>query len=240
MKIDLPATALVTEKKGDTKRLRREGKIPAVLYGHKEKTRQIYVEQKEFKKVLDVLKNETVIVNLKIGSKSYPCVIKALQQNPLEDSFLHIDFQHIHKKEKIRATVPIHTTGAAPGVEKGGILDIHLHEVEVRCLPDALPSHIDVDISNLDLGDAIHLRDLSVPDVEFELSADTTLVSILVPRALEVEVKPAVEEELVAAEEGVVAEEEKEEAKEETEKKEKDKQDVKEDKRPKETPKGGK
>lgn len=234
MKIDLVATAFGTEKRGDIKRLRREGKIPAVLYGHKEKTKQIYVEHKEFKKVLDALKDETVIVNLKIGSKSYPCVIKALQQNPLKDSLIHVDFQHIHKKEKIRATVPIHTQGAAPGVEKGGILDVHLHEVQVRCLPDALPSHIDVDVSNLDLGDAIHLRDLKVSNVEFELSLDTTLVSVLVPRALEVEVKPAAEEEVVAAEEGAV-EEEKEEVKEEKEKKE-----VKEDKRSKETPKGGK
>jgi large subunit ribosomal protein L25 len=239
MKIDLPATTFEKEKKGDVKRLRKEGKIPAVLYGHKEKTRKIYVEQKEFKKVLDVLKDETVIVNLKIGSKSYPCVIKTLQQNPLTDSLLHIDFQHIHKKEKIRATVPIHTKGAAPGIEKGGILDVHLHEVEVRCLPDALPSHLEIDISNLDLGDAIHLRDLTVPNIEFELSSDTTLVSVLVPRALEVEVKPPAEEEVVAAEEGA-AEEEKEEVKEEKDKKEKDKKEVKEDKRSKETPKGGK
>jgi len=239
MKIDLPATAFVTEKKGEIKRLRKEGKIPAVLYGHKEKTRQIYIEQKAFKKILDVLKDETVVVNLKIGSKSYPCVIKMLQQNPLLGNLLHIDFQYIHKKEKIRANVPIHTTGTAPGIEKGGILDIHLHEVKVRCLPDALPSHIDVDISNLDLGDAIHLRDLQLPNIEFELSSDTTVVSVLVPRALEAEAKPPTEEEVAAAEEGV-AEEGKEEGKDEKDKKEKDKKEAKEDKKSKEMPKGGK
>ena len=234
MKIDLPATTLQTEKKGDVKRLRRQGKIPAVLYGHKEKTRRIYVEQKEFKKVLDAMKNETVIVNLKIGSKGYPCVIKSLQHNPLRDSLLHIDFQHIHKKEKIRASVPIHTVGEAPGVKKGGILDLHLHEVQVRCLPDALPSHIQVDVSALDLGEAIHLRDIPSPGVEFEISSDTTVVSVLVPRAVEAEMKPPVEEEVVAAEEGVEGEEKKEPE----EEKEKEKKDAKEKKEVKEEKKG--
>jgi len=234
MKIDLAASTFEKEKKGDIKRLRTEGKIPGVLYGHKEKTKSIYVEQKEFKKVLDALKEETVIVTLKIGTKKYPCVIKSLQQNPLNEELLHIDFQHIHKKERVRATVPIHAIGDAPGVEKGGILDMHLHEVVVRCLPDDLPSHIDVDVSNLDLGETIHLNELKTANLDFELSLDTTVVSVLVPRALEAEVKPAVEEELVAAEEGAV-EEGKEEVKEEQEKKE-----IKEDKKGKEASKGEK
>ena len=231
MKIDLPASTFKSEKKGDVKRLRREGKIPAVLYGHKEKTKQIYVDQKEFKRVLDTLKEETVIVNLKLGSKSYACVIKSLQQNPMSEELMHIDFQHIHKKEKVKAIVPIHPVGEPPGVKKGGIMDVHLHEVVVKCLPDALPSHIDVDVNNLDLGETIHLRDLTADNIEYELSLDTTVISILVPRALEVEVKPTVEEEAVAAEEGV-PEEEKKEVKEGEEAKE-----GKEEKAAKEAPK---
>ena len=243
MKIELTATTFKTDKKGDVKRLRKEGKIPAVLYGHKEKTKRIFVGQKEFKKVLDALQQETVIVNLKVGNKSYPCVIKSLQQNPLDEKLLHVDFQHIHKKEKIRATVPIHAVGEAPGVKKGGILDVHLHEVVVRSLPDALPSHINIDVSNLDLGETVHLRDLAIPNVDFELSLDTTVVSVLVPRAVEAEIKPPAEEELVeAAEEAVEGEkaEEKEgkERKESKERKEgREKRDVKEDKSTKETPK---
>lgn len=237
MKIDLPATKFEKGKKGDLKQLRRQGKIPAVLYGHKEPTKQVFVDQKEFRKVLDTLKDETVIVNLKVGSKSYPCVIKTLQQNPLEGSLMHIDFQHIHKKEKIRASVPIHTTGITPGIEKGGILDVHLHQVEVRCLPDDLPSHIDVDVSALDLGDAIHIRDLKIPNVDFELSADTTIVSVLVPRAVEVAAKPVAEEEAVAAEEGAAAEgaeEGKEEkGKDEKGREEKDRKEAKEDRKSK-------
>jgi large subunit ribosomal protein L25 len=240
MKIDLTAATFETEKKGDVKRMRKEGKIPAILYGHKEKAKRIVVEHKKFKQVLDALKQETVIVNLKVGSKSYPCVIKSLQQNPMTEELLHIDFQHIHKKEKIRASVPIHVVGAAPGVEKGGILDMHLHELVVRCLPDALPSHVDVDVSNLDLGETIHLKDLKTADIDFELSLETTVASVLVPRALEAEIKPPVEEEAVAVEEGE-AEETKEEGAEEQQRKEgKEGKPGKEDKKTREASKGEK
>ena len=216
MKIDLQATSYKTEKKGDVKRLRKQGKIPAVLYGHKEKTRRIYVEQKEFKKVLDILSQEAITVNLKLDNKKYVCVIKTIQHDPTNDELLHIDFQHIHKKEKIKATIPIHAIGEAPGVEQGGILDQHLHEVVVRCLPDEMPSHIDVDVSHLDLGASIHLKDITLTNVDFELTPETTVITILVPRAVEVAPKVEVEEEVTeeVKEEEVKEEEAKEEAKE--------------------------
>jgi len=210
MKVDLQTTPYQAEKKGDVKRLRKQGKIPAALYGHGEKTRHICVDKKDFRYVLNILKEEAVTVNLKVGSKTYLCVIKAIQHNPTNSELIHIDFQHIHKEEKIRTTVPIHPVGAPPGVEKGGIMDVHLHEVVVKCLPDKMPSRIDVDVSLLDIDETIHLRDLKVPDVEFELSPETTVVSILVPRKVE-EVKPEVEEAVaVEAEAGEEGEEGKE------------------------------
>jgi large subunit ribosomal protein L25 len=210
MKVDLQAMSYRVEKKGDVKRLRKQGKIPAALYGHGEKTQHVYVDVKDFRNVLNILKEETVTINLKVGSKTYFCVIKAIQHDPTTSELFHIDFQHIHKEEKIRTTVPIHPTGTPPGVEKGGILDLHLHEVVVKCYPDKMPTRIDVDVSRLDLNQTIHLRDLMVPDVEFELSPETTVVSILVPRKAE-EVKPEVEEAVaVEAEAGEEGEEGKE------------------------------
>ncbi len=229
MIVDLQATPYEATKKSDVKRLRREDKLPAILYGHKEKTRRIYVGRKEFKKVLDALKEEAVTVNLNIGSKKYLCLIKAIQHNPVTDELLHIDFQHIHKKEKIKATIPIHLVGEAPGVKKGGILDQHLHEVVVKCLPADMPSHIDIDVSNLDLGQTIHLYDVDMPLIEFDLTKETPIVSMLVPRAVVVEAKPAAEEE--------VAEEEKEEEGEEEEAKEKEAKE--EEKKPEQPPKKG-
>lgn len=224
MIINLTATLYETERKGDVKRMRHEGKIPAILYGHKEKSRRIFLEQREFKKVLEVLRREAVTINLKIGEKEFLCVIKAIQHNPVTGNLLHIDFQHIHKKEKIKATIPIHIIGTAPGIEKGGILDHHLHEVVVKCLPADMPSHIEVDVSQLDLGQTIHLYDVELPNTEFDMTQETPVVSVLVPRAVVAEAKPAIEEgeeekaEGEAKEEGV--EEGKEEAKEAAEGKE--------------------
>jgi large subunit ribosomal protein L25 len=218
MILNLQATTYETEKKGDVKRMRKEGKVPAVFYGHKEKSRRISVDQREFKKILDVLKKEAVTINLKIDNKNYLCVIKAIQHNPMTEELLHIDFQHIHKKEKIKATIPIHVIGEAPGIKKGGILDQHLHEVVVRCLPADMPSRIDVDVSNLDLSQTIHLYDIDMPNVDFELTKETPVVSVLVPRAVAAEVKPEVVEAAVEAEAKEVAKEAEEKVPKGTEK----------------------
>ena len=208
MKFELQGFPFQSKKKGDVKRLRKQGKIPAVLYGHKEKTKSFYVNMKDLKKVLEKMREETVLVNLKLVNKKHLCIIKAIQHNPVNSNLLHIDFQHIHKKEKVRATVPIHLLGEARGIKKGGILDQNLHEVILRCLPDQLPPHIDVDISELDLGETIHLKDLQYTDLEFELTQDTPVVSILEPRVVE-EVKPQVVEEPAEAEVKELSEEEK-------------------------------
>jgi len=204
MIIDLQATPFEVVKKGDIKRMRKEGKIPAVIYGHKEKSKRIYVLMQDFKKILDIIRKEAVTINLLVNGKKLFCVIKSIQHDPTTEELLHIDFQHIHKKEKIRASIPIHLIGVAPGIKKGGIQDQHLYDVVVKCLPGDLPSHIDVDISTLDLGQTIHLADIELPQVDFELPKESTIVSMLIPRAIVEEVKP---EEVVAE-----GEEEKEEA----------------------------
>jgi len=233
MIVNLQAIPYDTEKKGDVKRMRREGKIPAILYGHKEKSKRIYIDQREFKKLLEILREEAVTIKLKINNKDYLCVIKTVQHNPVTNQLLHVDFQHIHKKEKIRATVPIHLIGEPPGLKKGGILDQHLHEVVVKCLPADIPSHIDVDVSVLDLGDTIHLYDLDLPMIEFDVATETPVVSILMPRAVVAEVKPTVEEE------AVVGEEKEEEKVKGEEVKEKEKKPKEEEKKPEEPPKKG-
>lgn len=229
MIVNLQAKPYAVEKKGDVKRIRKDGKVPAILYGHREKSKRIYVEKNEFKKVLEILKEEAITINLKIENKNYLCVIKAIQHNPVTDELLHIDFQHIHKQEKIKASIPIHIIGEAPGVKKGGILDQHLHEVVVKCLPANIPSHIDIDVSALDLGHTIHLYDIDLPKVDFELTKETPVVSVLIPRAVAAEVKPEVEEEVAEEEEGEKIEEEKTKEEEVKEKEEKTKQE-KEDK----------
>jgi large subunit ribosomal protein L25 len=233
MKIDLPAQTYVADKKGDVKRLRKEGKIPGVLYGHKDKPHRLLINDKDFKKVLDVMKHEAVTINLSLDNKNYACLIKAIQHNPITNQLLHIDFQHIQKKEKIKASIPIHIHGEAPGIKEGGVLDQHLHEVMVKCFPDDIPSRIDIDISNLDLGGTIHIKDLKVPNVEFEVKPETSVISVLIPKVEKEVPKPvAVGEEVPvegeAAPEGEKGKEEKgEKGKEEKGKEEKGKEDTK-------------
>lgn len=233
MKVDLMATPYTREKKGDTKRLRNSGSIPAVLYGHGEKSYTISIDRKSFKKVLELLQQEAVMLDLQLNDKKYLCVIKSVQHNPMTGDILHVDFQHIHHTEKIKTTVPIHLLGTAPGLKKGGILDQHLHEVVVKCLPDDIPNKIELDISNLDLHQTIHLFDIKLEKIEFELKKETPVVSVVVPRAVEEVVKPAAVTVEAVAEEGAVAEgaEEEKEA-DKTGKKEPDKAGKKEPEKP--------
>lgn len=218
MIVNLQAKLYTREKKGDIKRMRKNGLLPAIIYGHGEDSVRVCIEQKEFKKLMETLQKEAVTINLKTEKTEYLCVIKSIQHNPATDQILHIDFQHIHKGEKIKAIVPVHILGEAPGIKQGGILDQRLHEVTVRCLPADIPSHIDVDVSALELGKTIHLYDLKLKDTEFELSKETPVVSVLIPRAVAAEVKPAVVPEGEEAEE-VPEEKEGEEGKEEKDKK---------------------
>lgn len=198
MKMDLEARTYEPQLKGDVRRMRLEGKIPAVVYGHKDKTKRIYVLKQDFRLVLETMQKEAVTINLKIEDKAFPCLVKAIQHDPRNGDLLHIDFQHIQQKEKIKATVPIHLRGECPGIKQGGVLEQHLHEVIVRCLPDNLPSRIDVDISQLTMGRSIHLKDLQIPDVEFEVTLDTSVVGCHAPKVEKVAPKPVAEEGAVA------------------------------------------
>lgn len=220
MIVDLKAKAYVREKKGDIKRMRMNGQLPAIIYGHGEESKRISVGEREFKKVLEILQKEAITINIKIDKEKYLCVIKSIQHNPATDQLLHIDFQHVHKGEKIKALVPLHILGEAPGLKEGGILDQHLHEIRVRCLPSKIPSHIDVDISTLKLGDTLHLHDISREGVEFEQSKETPIISVLIPRAVVAEVKPEVTLEAEEGEEKAEGLPEEAKPEEETEKKE--------------------
>ncbi|MEO0123038.1 MAG: 50S ribosomal protein L25 [candidate division WOR-3 bacterium] len=226
MKMELEAYIYEPQKKGDVRRMRMEGKIPGVLYGHKEKSKRIYVLKKEFEKILETLRKETVTIDLKLKEKTYSCLIKSIQHNPIDGSLLHIDFQHISKKEKIKTTIPIHLVGEAPGVKKGGLLDQHLYEVVIRCLPDHMPSHIDVDISSLDIGKTIHLKDITIPNIEFEIKPETPIVSILAPKVEKAAPTPA-----AAPAEGAAEEAKEEKPKEEKGKEEKPTKEVQKEKK---------
>jgi large subunit ribosomal protein L25 len=198
--------------KGVARKLRAEGRIPAVLYGQKEQALGLSLIELEIQKVLHA-HPESAIIDLAIeGQSPSTCnaIVREVQRHPSNGRLLHVDLQRIRMDEKVRVQVPIHLKGDAVGVkETGGILDHGLRELNINCLPTAIPNAIEIDVSELGIGDGIYVRDISskYPDFEFLDDEDMILANVVPPK---VEVAPAVEEE--AAEEPELVAKEKEEA----------------------------
>lgn len=167
------------------KRLRRRKLIPAIVYGPGVEPVPIAVSPRDLLKALEA--GENVIIKLSLqenGSFSSRMVIlKELQQHPVRGDVLHADFLEISMERKLRVAVPVQLVGEAIGVRaRGGILDQHLRELSVECLPMAIPDRIEVDVSSLDVGDAIHVRDLQVGEgVRILEDPERKVVSVIAP-----------------------------------------------------------
>jgi large subunit ribosomal protein L25 len=175
--------------KGAARTARREGRIPGVLYGHGEESVSLSVETNELKRLLHSISVENTILDLDLGGgEPYKVLIRELQRHPFRDEFLHIDFFHVAMDEKIQVEIPIVLTGTPTGVKnKGGVLDHQLRELEVFCLPGNIPEKVEFDVSELDIGDSIHVRDIQLPDVEILTDLDRSVVAVLAPTVIEVE-----------------------------------------------------
>ncbi|MDO9211945.1 MAG: 50S ribosomal protein L25 [Deltaproteobacteria bacterium] len=192
---------LRTEKgKGAAHRIRREGKIPAVLYGRAMETYCLSLNPEELKKILTSGARENTLIGLKMigpGSEkigSRVVMLKDLQVHSLMRNYLHADFYAVAMDEKIEVEVPIHLTGKAEGTKSGGILEQPRREVRVRCLPTDIPEFIEVDVSGLQIGDSLHVQDI-LSSSKFEIVAETnfTVASVTPP------ISEAKYEEIVAA-----------------------------------------
>jgi large subunit ribosomal protein L25 len=188
-----------------SKRLRREGKVPAVVYGLHKEPRYFYLEAKEFDKVLS---NDVHIIALKSSAgEEINALIKDVQYNYLAGHTTHVDFQEINMNEAIVAKVAVYVYGTPAGLTQGGVLDQYIHEIEVSCLPKDLPESITVNVSKMGLGDVIHLKDIILPDRVKAVGDDALAVFHVGLPKVKVETIPSEE---AAAEgavpEGVVAE----------------------------------
>jgi large subunit ribosomal protein L25 len=198
---------------GPARALRREGKIPAVLYGPKTEPVLLCVETQDVELVFKRGNIGGLLLNLVIQNGkavSTPAMVKELQTHPVSGKFLHIDFYEIDMERKIRVKVPVVTTGISKGVESGGLLQVVRRELEVLCLPTQIPDAIEVDVTELDVGDSLHLAEIQLAgDVEIPADVNFTVVTVLSPK---VELEIEVEEEEAEAEEEAAAEEEGAEA----------------------------
>ena len=187
---------------GPARSLRRSGQMPAVLYGPKMEPVLLAVNIKDLEQVIKQGNAFQVILNLVIqnGKKmTKAAMIRELQTHPVSGNFLHVDFYEIDMKRQIKVMVPVITKGQSVGVELGGLLNIVRREIELYCLPGDIPEAVEIDITNLDIGDSVHIEDIPLGE-NVEVSADVnyTVVTVLSPK-VEAE---AVEEEEAELEPG--------------------------------------
>lgn len=211
--IELKTTVRNTVGNGPARELRRQGHIPAVLYGPGKEPVLLSIDKNEFEKILKNQEISHLLLNLVIrnGKESKrTAMIKELQKNPVSQAFLHVDFYEISMDRKIRVNVPVVAIGRAQGVELGGVLQIIRRELEVLCLPGDIPAAFEVDITNLDIGDSIHVEDIPHAEgVEIPADVNFTVITVLSPK---MEAEEEEEGEAAEAAEGEDAEEGGEEA----------------------------
>ncbi len=170
---------------GGARATRREGLVPGVVYGSNKENQYFSIDPRSIAKELYIPGFFSRLFSLVIDGKAQTVLAKDIQLHPITDAPMHIDFLRVAKDAKIHVNIPVHVINddKAPGVKKGGIVNIIRHSLEVICPADSIPSEITIDLSGLDAGHAIHLTDITLPKgvVAAHADRDNTLVSIVVP-----------------------------------------------------------
>ena len=206
--IELKANIRNSTGKGQARALRRAEKMPGVFYGPETEPIMLSVEISDLEKALKKSSASQALFNLTIlngENTSRPSMIKELQIHPVSRDYLHVDFYGISMDRKISVKVPVVAKGKSQGVELGGILQIIRRELEIFCLPGEIPDTIELDVTDLDIGDSIHVKEIPLQgDIEIPADVDFTVITILAPKA---EVEEEAEEGEEEAEEAVAGEE---------------------------------
>ncbi|MEN3185107.1 MAG: 50S ribosomal protein L25 [Atribacterota bacterium] len=183
--------------KGGSRRLRKAGWIPAVLYSKDSrggKGELVKLPAREFEKVLYARHASHHLLSLSLDGKEKRSIIKEIQRNPVKNEVWHIDFYEVKADQKISLSVPVVVKGEAKGVKEGGILEVVTTELEIECLPETIPEAIVVDVSNLEIGDAVHVRELSVPQGVVVAESPDEVVVVITPPEVVAEVSVSAEE----------------------------------------------
>jgi large subunit ribosomal protein L25 len=178
--IKIPAEIRQITTKSVLKEYRKKGILPAVAYGNKIETMYLWVKDRIIEHLIKETSVEGTVFYLVVDGKEYPVVIKEIQKDPLTDKPIHVDFHVISLKEEIEVKVPIHLKGEEEVLKHtGGIIDFPLREVRIKCLPKNIPQYIEVDISNLKIGQAITVKD--IPQEKFVIlePPDSIIVHVL-------------------------------------------------------------
>jgi len=188
--IELNADVRQSVGNGPARTLRREGRIPAILYGPDKDSIMLSVSTSELEHILKDHSKGQLFIDLVIGDEKKEkkhAMIKELQTHPTSRQLLHVDFYEISMDRKIRVNVPVVAVGKSKGVELGGILQIIRRELEVLCLPSEIPEAFEIDITDLDVGDSIHVKEIPLKgDIEIPAEVNFTVLTIVSPKVEEI------------------------------------------------------
>lgn len=190
----LSASTRANVGKGVARSLRREGKLPAVIYGHARASQALSIDARELGRLLEHVSADTTVIELSVDGAMTRTLIREIQRHPVKRAIIHVDFQELVAGEKVTVNIPIILTGVSVGVRlNGGILTQVLSELEVSVDPANIPNRIEVDISEVNIGGSVHVNELRIPDgVEVLTGATDTVLIVSASKASE-ETAPVVE-----------------------------------------------
>ena len=197
--IELKANIRNSAGKGQARTLRRAKKIPGILYGPETEPVLLSIGISDLEKALKKSTARQALLNLTIlngENTSRLAMLKELQIHPVSRKYLHVDFYEISMERKIRVKVPVEVKGKSRGVEAGGILQVIRRELEIFCLPIEIPETIEIDVTDLDIGDSVHVKEISFQDnIEIPADVNFTVITISNPKAEAEEISEKGEEE---------------------------------------------
>jgi large subunit ribosomal protein L25 len=212
-------TILAAEKreekgKANVRRLRRTGKVPAIIYGEVEESLAVSIDAHTFEMMM---KESHSIINLNLQGKDQQVIVREIQYHPVRGNVLHVDFMGVKKGQKITLAVDIHYVGKTVGEQEGGIFSTVKQEINISVLPKDVPDFIEVDISGLEIGGALRVKDVQLENVEFLDDLEDVICRVELPKIQEEVVEADIEEEEEEAEPEVITAREKTEEEEKKE-----------------------
>jgi large subunit ribosomal protein L25 len=193
MKIEFSAFPRNANGTGTSRRMRRTGRVPGVIYGAGKSSQMIELDHNALYRHLRMESFHASILDMRLGEANERVLLRDVQMHPWKKEVLHVDFQRVAADRKIHMRVPFHFVHAdvCPGAKEGGVVNHVMNDLAIQCLPDDLPEFIEVDLSNLELGDSIHVAEVALPkgvDLVARVKADNpVVVTVQVPREIVVE-----------------------------------------------------
>jgi large subunit ribosomal protein L25 len=182
----LNASARADTGKGVARKLRQTGRIPGIIYGHAREPQPLSINTRDFERLLEHISAESTVIELSIDGRPSRTLIREIQRHPFRREFLHVDFQELVAGETVTVYIPLVVVGISIGVRQdGGVLDQTLRDLEIEVDPVNMPDHINVDVTNVNIGESIHVRDLTLPaGVTALTDPDAAIVVVAAPRAV--------------------------------------------------------